>query len=299
MNNQYPWQQIEQWSMSAADVMPGLSLPEIHPKSTAIPAGFDWEPEVTKPDWGNLYEALNLDLNLAAEDNYEPLDITNPFLAALGARRPTPNNSKAMDILGGIFGDPEDAKYKGMSLLFDGAFLKTVASADQLFTAAIAFGDTRKNIYRREENQKLAYDNQMAALDNQVLHLKNQMQDRFNKTVATNIMQMAARNLRVSTGTLLEHTKDIAQEINEDMRMAESNAELKKLSLKAGKEQAGLAADVDRNNQWINLVNGATKLGMSIATGGGTMMSWGNLYAGKEAANKYFEAKRGLSAKVY
>ena len=277
--------------MSAADVMPGLSLPEIHPTYSSIPAGFDLDTSV-KPDWDKLIGDLNL--NLAAEDSVPTRDISNPFLDSLRTNyRPGRSGGDPMNKLIEGFKEKADAGlFEGKEQLWDAAVAKTIASADQLFTALIGITAGRQNINKAYGNQRQAYTNQMNALDNQVLHIKNQMMDRFNKTVATNVVAMAARNLRVTTGGVLEHTKDAAQEITEDFRMAESNAELKKISLKAANSQAKLQRDYNKTNQWFQLAEGAAKLGMAVATGGGTGEEWGSLYAGHKQYKAY---KKGQS----
>ena len=124
----------------------------------------------------------------------------------------------------------------------------------------------------------------MDALDNQVLYIKHQLADRFNKTIETNIMNLAAKNLRVTSGGVLELSKEQAQEITEDMRTAESNAELKKIALRAGQKSAKESANYAVKQLWTGLLGSATKLGLAIGTGGFTNEKWGDLYSGYKQA---------------
>lgn len=171
-------------------------------------------------------------------------------------------------------------KEKGNKEMFVGALFKTVSAASDFFsrTTGILAGQTSA-IHGQRDVAIKNYENEMAALDNQVLNLKNQLSDRFNKTVDTNIMTLAAKNLRVSAGNVLELSKKEAQEITEDIQIAESNAKLKKIALEAGKKQVKESSKLAIKQMWTGLVGSAANLGLAIATGGGTGESFGNLYA--------------------
>ena len=173
-----------------------------------------------------------------------------------------------------------------------GASLKTVAAAGDLFSQMLTYGTQRKNISLQAENTKQAAENAMNALDNQVLYYKNQITDKFNTLIARNTVTMAAKNLRVSAGALLEQTKDAAYDATQDMRMLESNAELKKIALRSAQKQADISKKLQKNLLTANLVGSAAKLGLMLTTGGGTGESWGNLFDS-------FEEGGSLSQTVY
>lgn len=259
----------EQWAMSAADNIPGMSLPEYHPQMSKIPTV---EPE---EETGTL--------TLGATDSPSANEVADLIQALLGnIQKPQmarPDNlANALDKLLGI---TTELKVKAQSDMFKGAVLKTVAAASDFFDKAVGIAaGSINNLNDKYKIAKQNYENQMDALDNQVLYIKHQLADRFNKTVQTNIMNMAAKNLRVTSGNVLELTKDMAQEMTEDMREAESNAELKKIALRAGKDQAKEATRYAEKQTWTNLIGSAVKLGLAVETGGGTGESWGNLYSG-------------------
>lgn len=263
----------EQWPMSYAENEPGMSLPEYHPETPTTPAEtapegvvFSAEDAPAADDIAQLIQSMLADIptNTAAV----PADI-----------------SKALDKL---LGNNEELKARAGKEMYTGALLKTVAAADDLFNRLVgAASEQSENIRDSADIASQNYQNQMDALDNQVLYVKHQLADRFNKTVETNIVNMAARNLRVTAGNVLELTKDQAQEITEDYRTEESNAELQKIALNAGKEQAKESADYAIKQMWTGLLGSATKLGLAVATGGGTGESWGNLYKGYKFAKAY------------
>ena len=262
----------EQWPMSYAYNEPGQSLPEYHPEEPAFEVATG-EPE---------------GVVLASEDSPKADDVADIIKALFDnmpqfATKQPDNIGKALDTL---LGNSVELKAKAQGDMFKGAVLKTVAAASDLFSRGVGIAaGQRKNIYDAASIAKQNYQNQMDALDNQVLYIKHQLADRFNKTVETNIMNMAARNLRVTSGGVLDLTKDMAQEITEDMRTAESNAELKKIALRAGQKQAKESAKYAEKQMWTGLLSSATKLGLAVATGGGTNESWGNLYSGYKMSN--------------
>lgn len=267
------FQPREQWAMSAADNVWGMSLPEYHPEQTLIGddtgiegVAFGATDTPSADDVAKLIQDMLGDIptNTAAV----PADI-----------------SKALDKL---LGSNEELKARAGKKMYTGAVLKTVVAASDLFNRAVGIAAGQpKNIRDSADIAAKNYQNQMDALDNQVLYVKHQLADRFNKTVETNIVNMAARNLRVTGGNVLELTKDQAQEITEDYRTAESNAELQKIALRAGQKQAKESANYAIKQMWTGLLGSATKLGLAVATGGGTSESWGNLYKGYKFAKTY------------
>ena len=156
-----------------------------------------------------------------------------------------------------------------------GAALKTLASAGQLFSDLLVASSNWKNINRQRDNTKLEADVQMKALDNQILDFKNRIADKFNKTMAKNAVTLATKNLRVTAGNLLEQTKGAAQEATYDIRMAESNAELKKILLRSQQRQADISAKLMKSQEMTTLLNDFANLGLMIGTKGGTFAdSW-------------------------
>lgn len=263
----------EQWPMSYAENEPGLSLPEYHPEA----------PDITTD---NTIPGVAL----GATDEPKADDVAQMIQEML-AGIPTNTAAVPSDIskaLDKLLGTTEELKVRAQKDMYKGAVLKTVAAADDLFNrmVGIAAGQP-ENIRDSADIASQNYQNQMDALDNQVLYVKHQLADRFNKTVETNITNMAARNLRVTAGNILELTKDQAQEITEDYRTEESNAELQKITLRAGQKQAKESADYAIKQMWTGLLGSATKLGLAVATGGGTGESWGNLYKGYKSAKAY------------
>lgn len=163
-----------------------------------------------------------------------------------------------------------------------GASLKTAAAAGDFFSQLLTYSTSRSNISLQAENTKQAAENAMNALDNQILYYKNQITDKFNTLMARNTVTMAAKNLRVSAGALLEQTKDAAYDATQDMRMLESNAELKKIALRSAQKQADISKKLQKNLLNANVVSSAAKLGLMVATGGGTGESWGNLFSSSQ-----------------
>ena len=230
--------------------------------------GFTFDPETTEvPELD--FSGLELNLNTTS----------------MAAYAPTTDDPTAM-ILADFMGT---AKAKAMKNMYQGAVFKTIGSATELFNSLLTFGDRHRIINQQADNTKIAADNQMKAIDNQVLYAKNQIMDRFTNMVASNTVEMAAKGLRVSAGSLLEGTKGAAYDLTQDIQMMESNARLKKISLEATKKQAEVARDLAKSQQWADLVAGVSKLGLNIATGGGTGESFGDLYAGYKSA-KAFES---------
>lgn len=251
-----------QWPMSAADNEYGMSLPVYVPNETTA-----------KDTTESLAE-------LDFSGNGNAIDTSS--MAAYAPTTDDPTTKILADFMG-------TAKAKAMKNMYQGAVFKTIGSATELFNSLLTFGDRHRIINQQADNTKIAADNQMKAIDNQVLFAKNQIMDRFTNMVASNTVEMAAKGLRVSAGSLLEGTKGAAYDLTQDIQMMESNARLKKISLEATKKQAEVARDLAKSQQWADLVAGVSKLGLNIATGGGTGESFGNLYAGYKSA-KAFES---------
>ena len=220
-----------------------------------------------------------------------PVNSLNSLGSSILSSASKKNNGSLAEALDALIEGNDETKLKGWKNMAEGAMLKTVASASDLFTRVVGLASGQeKNIRDAADIAKQNYDNQMEALDNRVLYIKNELSDRFNKTVETNVMNMAARNLRVSGANVLELSKAEARDITEDFRMAESNAEMQKIALRAKKKQASESADYAVKQMWAGLVGSAVKLGFSVETAGGTGESWGDLFAGRRA---YYEYKKG------
>lgn len=302
INSLYRPQQ-EQWPMSYAYNQPGMSLPEYHPDATGIGDG-DTGPVYISGDIipgtnpvdnnNNGMDPVLENLSFGASD--QPDDILARIAAIYGAGGGG-GAGGAGDISGllkKLLAPDPRTKARAQVDLYQGAFLRTLAAADDFFTRGTAIvAGQGNNIRSAAEIAGQNYQNQMDALDNQVLYMKHQLEDRFNKTVETNIMNMAARNIRVNAGNVLELTKDSATEITEDMRTAESNAKLKKIALEAGKKQAKESANYAVKKMWADFAGSASLLGIMGATGGGTGESWGNLYKGYVAGKTYLKNNGG------
>ena len=269
----------EQWAMSYAYNEPGQSLPEYHPENTG--------PEIATGE--------PADVQLGATDSPDAIaDLIQIMLSnmsqAPGTGRSPDNIGPALDKL---LGNNATMKAKAQKDMYVGALMKTVAAASDFFNRAVGIAaGQRRNIYKAADIAAQNYQNQMDALDNQVLYIKHQLADRFNKTVETNIMHMAARNLRVTSGGVLEQTKNMAQEMTEDMRTAESNAELHKIAYRAGQKQAKESARYAEKQMWTQFLSSATKLGVAVASGGFTGEKWGDLYSGYKKGNDVLKAQK-------
>lgn len=297
INSLFPKQ--EQWAMSYAENEPGQSLPEFHPEETGVGD--------TNVGGGNIYVSGDIipgtepvddlsapidpvleGLSFGATDN--PDDIMTKIYELFGGMskyqyKTASNISGALDKL---LGNSEELKARAQVDMYKGAVYKTIAAAGDLFDRGIGLMmGQQRNIHKTADIMAQNYQNQMDALDNQVLYIKHQLADRFNKTVETNIMNLAAKNIRVNAGNVLDLSKEEASEITEDMRTAESNAELKKIALRAGKKQAKESANYAIKQLWTGFANSAVKLGIMGATAGGTNEKWGDLYKGYKSGKAY------------
>ena len=259
-----------QGPMSSADNVYGLSLPVY--EDEAPMEVIDWLALNTQ-DVNPITETSVADPVFAASDPYSTTQVRTS-----SADMTMPDLQTAFNAF--VDGN-NDALTTAQKNLFQGAALKTAAAASDVFSYLTGIAMGAPGMINQQRNIAVQnYQNQMDALDNQVLYLKHQLSDRFNKTVETNIMNMAAKGLRVTSGNVLEMSKESALEITEDMRTAESNARLKKIALAAGQKSAGEAAKYAKQTFWTGLAGSAIKLGLMWETGGGTGESWGNLYAG-------------------
>lgn len=274
LNNLF--QPKNQWSMSDANNVYGLSLPVY--ENEAPMEIIDWL-ALDTPDVTPIEETMVEDPVFAATDP----QTTTPVRAS-SADMSMPSLQKAFNAF--VNGNDETLTTAQKSM-FQGAVLKTTAAASDIFSRLTGLAMGAPGMINQQRDIAVQnYQNQMDALDNQVLYIKHQLSDRFNKTVETNIMRMAANGLRVTSGNVLELSKESATEITEDMRTAESNARLKKIALAAGQKQAGEAAKYAKQTFWTGLAQSALKLGIMWETGGGTGESWGNLYKGYKKATK-------------
>lgn len=269
------FQPQEQWPMSSASSEPGLSLPEYHPETESEPA--------------DALEAVSLGATDPGADDVAKM--IQELLAGINVPKfAQPDDpSKALSEL---LGETPETKAKAQKDMFVGATLKTIAAASDLFTRAVGIGYQLKDIDKQKDVAVQNYQNQMDALDNQVIYIKHQLADRFNKTVETNIMNLAAKNIRVNAGNVLDLSKEEASEITEDMREAESNARLKQIAFGAGQKQAKESAKYAKKQLWTGLIGSAVKLGIMFETGGGTNEKFGDLYKGYQKAQDFEKAQK-------
>lgn len=273
--------QQEQWAMSTTDNVWGMSLPEYHPapyepigpavETEEIPS-ISFGAVETNPD--NIADLIQQMLWEYSKPQYKrPSNLSNAFDNLLGS-------------------NPE-LLAKAQKQMYIGAAYKTAAAASDLFTRLLGIGYNINNIRDKRDIAIQNYDNQMAALDNQVLYIKHQLADRFNKTIENNIMTLAAKNLRVTAGNVLDLSKEQASEISEDMRTAESNARLKSIAMEAGKKSAKESATYAEKQLWTGLAQSAINLGIAYSTGGGTGENFGNLYKNYRKSKDFTKATKG------
>lgn len=294
------FQPREQWATSAADNVWGMSLPEYHPEEMGIGGGTNYVsgdivPGTNPVDNNNngMDPALE-NLSFGASDGPDDLLARIAGLYGAGGGSGGGGAGDISELLKKLLAPDPRTKARAQVDLYQGALFRTLAVADDFFTRGTAImAGQGNNIRSAAEIAGQNYQNQMDALDNQVLYMKHQLEDRFNKTVETNIMNLAARNIRVNAGNVMELTKDAATEITEDMRTAESNAKLKKIALEAGQKQAKESANYAVKKMWADFAGSASLLGIMGATGGGTGESWGNLYKGYVAGKTYLRNNRG------
>lgn len=160
-----------------------------------------------------------------------------------------------------------------------GRIFKTVGSAGQLFNAIInASSNTRK---LEEDVTAQSIDLKMKEIDNQILYTKGQILDKFNQLVAHNTVQLAAKNLKVTSGSVLEQSKGTAQDLSEDIETLEGNARIQKIALQSQKEQASIYAGLRQKLEGAAVVGGIANLGFSVSS----------LFGGNEALVDLFKPK--------
>ncbi|MBO7735528.1 MAG: hypothetical protein J6S67_23385 [Methanobrevibacter sp.] len=263
---------LEQWPMESKDYL-GYDLAEIHPEMDIIHENAFEITGIQDPD-------TIPSVSFSAEQE-KPDDIGKILQDLFSNSQPkTGQPDDISNALNRMLSSQSELNSKAMNQMFQGAVYKTVAAADDFFSRATGLimgmpGMIEKSASIASQN----YQNQMDAIDNQVLYMKHQLADRFNKTVETNIMNMAAKNIRVTAGNVLDLSKELALETTEDMRTLESNARLKKIALEAGKKSSKESARLAVKQLWTGFAQSALKLGIMWETGGGTGESWGNLYS--------------------
>lgn len=270
----------DQWAMSSADNVEGMSLPEIHPETNMTPLPANIFADDSSISTGSSKPAVSYNSYLSG--------MTTPTKSGTATPQDT-TNALLADYLGGM-------KSKAAKQEFTGAVLKSVAAAGNVFNSIMSLSMGRRNANRQYSNAKLSAENKMAALDNQVMYYKNQIEDKFNTTLARNTAVMAAKNLRVSTGALLEQTKDAAYDATKDIQTMESNAELKKIALRNEVKQAKITKELTKSQLTTNLVGSLANLGLTVASGGGTMESWGDLYSGFKEAQDFDSIKKAMQS---
>ena len=246
--------------------MAALDLTTDYPKSsfsfdTIERKGFTFDPNFMISDFDQWKESVWNDLGASSE-------AMSKYLSTA----PVSDVSSAISAQS-LFG----IKALASKQMAGGAMLKSAAAAGKLFSDLITVGYNWRNINMQRDNAKLDAENQMKAIDNQILYFKNQIAERFNQTMARNAVTMAAKNLRVTAANLMEQTKDAAYDATQDISMAESNAELKKILLRSQQKQADVAAKLAKSNEISTLVGDAANLGLMIGTGGGTFQTWGDI----------------------
>lgn len=157
----------------------------------------------------------------------------------------------------------------------------------------------KKNIELQTSNTIQSYQNKMNALDNQLLAVKNKLQDKFNTAVANDIVQTAARGIRVSMSNILEKHKESAYNVTQDIQMATSNVEMNKATYKSYQGQAKIGEKLSKYKLTGDLVESGIKLaedvvllgmggteGLESVLKGGDAGSFGDLWSGYEGATK-------------
>lgn len=230
--------------------------------------GFTFDPNLYV-DWKKDFESNLPDFTL----NLQP-KFSSSFATMGSIPGSTPNNN-FMDSFGNILMGIKSEGDKSLAL---GYGLKTAASAAELFTNIVTYGYTRANANLTASNTKKSVANQMLALDNQIQYYKNKITDKFAETMAKNTVTMAAKNLRVTAGNLLEQTKDAAYDATQDIRMLESNAELKKIALRSEAKQADVTKKLTKNLATANLIGSMAKVGLMVSGGVMAGVDYGNLF---------------------
>lgn len=232
--------------------------------------GFTLDPSWTPTDLSIDFDALELNLKQPTFDPSVAFAASLPSMTGRGAS----GGANPLDAFGNVL---MGIKSEGDKAFKAGWWLKGAASAGELFTKLATYPMERANVDRAYRNKKADVSNQMLAIDNQVQYYKNQIADKFATTMARSSMLMAAKNLRVTAGNLLEQTKDAAYDATNDIKMLESNAELKKIALRSEAKQAEVSRTLTKKLMTTDLLGSAAKLGLTLKMGNEAGISWGDL----------------------
>lgn len=237
----------EQWGMSYANpyakISVPMSIPEIHP--------------------------VDVDTVSTQRSSFSSVPDTDAFITALSAA----NVFKPQPVGGGVSSDEananltsfrEETKEKATKMKKAGHTMKLISAAGDVFSHLLLDGTEWEGLHETAENKKVNIANQMSSLDNQVLFYKNQVANKFGELMARNAVTMAAKNLRVTAGNLLEQTKGAAIEATEDIKMKESNARLKKIALESEARQADVAKKLQKSLMITDLIEDTVKLGAYV-----------------------------------
>lgn len=217
--------------------------------------GFTFDPDFTTTDfsdWKKEFESKMPDLNITVSGKR---DMGTTYNLSTSSSNP-------LDYMGNMLMGSDNKQTQTT-----GYALKTAAAAGELFQKMLTVGYEWGNANRRAGNTKQSVENQMLALDNQILYYKNLITDKFSQTMARNAVTMAAKNLRVTAGNLLEQTKDVAYDATKDIQMMESNAELKKSALRAESKQADVTKKLTKQLLASDLVGSFAKVGLMVSAG--------------------------------
>ena len=169
----------------------------------------------------------------------------------------------------------------------EGQFGMFAADAIRWFDSVVFYNKRSSLIKMQSKNTIQAYQNKMNALDNQLLYVKNQLQDKFNNAVANDMVQTAARGVRVSMSNILEKQKESAHNITQDIAIASGNVKMDKATYKSYQEQAKISREANQRALTNELAESSIKLAADIimmmaggagggAAGGGSSFGFGN-----------------------
>lgn len=219
------------------------------------------------PDWESDFsfdaEMPNLQLGdstLSRAGVSRSGDVYSPAPASTPTGALNQTNQMWADYLSGL-------KSKADTDMKVGTALKTAKSAMKLFGSIMNYHYAKGNARLMNQNAKQKAENEMLALDNRLLYYKNQITDKFGETMAQNSVTMAMKNLRVTAANIMEQTKDAAYDATQDIKMAESNVELKKIAIRAEEQQTKLASKLMKTNAYLDVMNSLGELGITVGTG--------------------------------
>lgn len=233
----------------------GFSLNDTYTDRTGFTFSSIWDSIFSPSDFNT--DALALSDEVYKKAGLEPSDSMFDIPTANNAKDTISALNKQNDILEQQYRELKEKATKENAM---GAVLKTTAAAGNLFNSIMQYSQGKGVASQKAANEKLQAQVQMEALDNQVLYAKNQLADKFNQLVERNTVTMAAKNLRVTAGNILEQTKDAAFDITQDMRTLESNAELKKISLRAQQQQADVTNKLTKQLLKANMIGSGINL---------------------------------------